>query len=418
MLVNCIYKFIQNVVFSVKNSPNGKHKTVTILGLKIKIKKKILIPNYNEIQIVKNRIVFNNFNGKGFGCNPKYIAAEIIRQKLPYELIWLLEDNVENNLPDEVKAMSFYSQKAMECVASAKFIISNCRMNFYIGSGIIKKTKQKYIQTWHGCLAFKKIEKDLELNKAYENYLNFAKIDSEYMDCLISPSKFDTKTLKNCFYFDGEFLEVGYPRNDIFFYSAEEKNKIKDKVHEILNISKDKKIVLYAPTFRDNTNLSVYKFDDMKLIETLNKKYNSDFILVTRLHPNILSLTEGMKQLYPKAVNASLYADIQELLLSTDVFITDYSSCIWDFANSKKPAFVLAKDIEMYKKERDFYIDIYSMPFSVAQTEDELFNNIANFDKDKYVAKLDSFNEQRGSFDDGNASKRIVEIIKQGMEEQ
>ena len=407
---------IQNI-FSIKNSHNKKHKVITLLGIQLKIPRKLFLKKYSKLPIINNRIVFDNFNGIGYGCSPKYIAEEILKQNLPYELIWLVKDTTINNIPKGIKPVYFYSNDAMKYMSSAKFIIANCRRNYFIDKGFIKKDKQYYIQTWHGCLAFKKIEKDIEHNKTYENYLKAAKIDSKYMNYLVSPSEFDTKILKNCFYFDGEYLEVGYPRNDLFFYNDEEKNKIKNKVYDVLNIPKNKKMVLYSPTFRDSRCLDVYKFDTEKLIRTLNAKYNEDFVLVTRLHPNMQYKTYEMSVLFLNAINASSYDDIQELLLAADVLITDYSSCIFDFCLGLKPAFVFATDIKEYEQERSFYLDIHSMPFPVAQTEEELFNNISNLNESKYKTELSVFLEQRGSFDNGNAAKKIVEIIKEKIKE-
>ena len=124
-----------------------------------------------------------------------------------------------------------------------------------------------------------------------------------------------------------------------------------------------------------------------------------------------------MSALFPNAINASSYDDIQELLLATDVLITDYSSCIFDFCLGLKPAFVFAKDIKEYEQERGFYLDIHSMPFPIAQTEEELFYNISNLDENKYKTELEKFLNKRGSFDNGNASKNIVEIIKKRIKE-
>lgn len=408
-----LLKFFKKI-FELKNSSDKRHKIITILGIRLKIKKKSLSKSTIR-PIVANRIVFDNFMGKGFGCNPKYIAKEIMEQKLPYEIIWLVKDKTNDNLPKGIKTVNYYSKQAFDYITTSKFIVSNCRLNYFINNGFVKRDNQYYIQTWHGGLAFKKIEKDIEHNKCYNNYLKAAKLDSKYINYLISPSKFDTEILKNCFYYDGEIIEVGYPRNDIFFYDNKEKNKIKNKVYKALNIFENKKIILYAPTFRDNSSLEVYRFNANSLLEILNRKYGSDFVLVVRLHPNIRDKFHEFSVTFQNSVDASLYDDIQELLLVTDVLITDYSSCVWDFCLKMKPAFIFAKDVKEYEQERGFYLPIDNMPFPVARTEDELFDNIINFDEEKYNRELTTFIKQRGCFDSGIASKEIVEIIKGKM---
>ena len=363
--------------------------------------------------VKKPIIVFSSFSGKGYGLNPKYIAEEILKQKLPYRLVWLLENNIPAiNIPSKIKIVKFKPKRSIKWLKKADVWIFNNRNKKLIEHGLIKDEKQLYIQTWHGSLGFKKIEKDIEQNKNYEGYLKAAKIDSKMIDYLLSPSAFDTKCLKNCFYYDGKIIEVGYPENDIFFYPTIQKEKIISKVKKNYNISDDKKIVLYAPTFRDSHNIDIYNINTNKIISTLKDKFNSEWVFIKKLHPNLLKENAKFNQI--DSINATDYPDLQELLLASDILITDYSSAIWNFCLQDKPAFIYAPDIEMYTRERDFYIPIYDMPFEIAQTIDELIEKVKKSNIDDYILKIHDFMKKRkGHFDKGKASENVVQIIKE-----
>ncbi|MBM6839815.1 CDP-glycerol glycerophosphotransferase family protein, partial [Clostridium saudiense] len=107
------------------------------------------------------------------------------------------------------------------------------------------------------------------------SYVKFAKKDSKNADLFISNSKFNTNMYKRAFWYDGEILECGVPRNDLLFNNIEE---TKRKVKSFFNIANNKKIVMYAPTFRKDNNLEVYKFDYEKCIEEFNKKFSKEYV--------------------------------------------------------------------------------------------------------------------------------------------
>ena len=371
----------------------------------------------NTGNVVNNKIVFSNFNKGGYGDSPKYIAEEILRQNLGYELVWLVKDpkKDKDKFPKEIKLVKYNSKNAVKELQTAKIWVSNTRFNRYIKKGLLKKNEQTYIQTWHGSLGIKKIEKDLS-DATHANYKKFSQKDSQMTDYLISPSNFDTQTLKNCFWFNKTFLTFGYPRNDLFFLPENLKSKKIKRIKEVLNIPQDKKIILYSPTFRDSKKLDVYDIDLKRVQDALQAKYGCEFISLVRLHPHLNNKSKQLTEKYPNTINATTYPDIQELLLISDILITDYSSSIFDFMLMRKPAFFYAKDIEEYTKERGFYIDLEKMPFPVAYNNDNMVNLIENFNETDYQQKLQTFMDERICYDNGNASKKCVELIKEKIE--
>ena len=115
-------------------------------------------------------------------------------------------------------------------------------------------------------------------------------------------------------------------------------------------------------------------------------------------------------------IDATGYGDIQELMLVTDVGLTDYSSWIFDYILLRRPGFILAEDAETFEKNRSFYYPLESTPFPIAKTSGELAENITAFDETKYAADVDQFLKDRGCIEDGHASERIVEKIKELMD--
>ena len=164
----------------------------------------------------QRKIVFVNFAGRGYGDSPKYIADEILRQKLPYDLVWL-SYNMNNTFPEGIRKVKFYSFKSRYELATARIIISNVKgkLPYY------KKRSQYYIQTWHGGFGVKYIEKDAE-QYLTKKYVRDSKYDSSITDLILSGSEFQTKVIQDSFWYNGEIFKKGVPRNDIFFNRSEE----------------------------------------------------------------------------------------------------------------------------------------------------------------------------------------------------
>lgn len=370
----------------------------------------------NTGKVVNNKIVFSNFNKGGYGDSPKYIAEEILRQNLDYDLVWLVKDpqKAKDKFPKGIRLVKYNSKDAVKELQTAKVWVSNTRFNRYIKKGLTKKNEQTYIQTWHG-VAIKKIEKDLS-DATHANYKKFAQKDSQITDYLIAPNNYNAKIMKDCFWFDKTFLPIGYPRNDIFLLPEELKNERIKIIKEKLNIPQDKKVLLYAPTFRDSKKLDVYDIDLERVQDVLKAKYGCEYISLVRLHPHLMKKSNQLTEKYPNTINATTYPDMQELLLISDILITDYSSSIFDFMLMRKPIFFYANDFEAYTKEREFYIDLKQTPFPVAYNNNDMTDIIQNFNEADYQKELQTFMDECVCYDDGNASKKCVELIKEKIE--
>lgn len=356
-------------------------------------------------KINNKKILFDNFLGKGFGDNPKYIAEQFLNSD--FNLVWLVSD-LRTEMPPKIKKVKYGSLTHIYELATSKFWIDNVKHSLKIK----KRTGQIYIQTWHGGLGLKKIEKSVE-NKLDPGYVKQSKSDSKLIDVFLSDCDFFTNKIIPDFWYNGKVLHSGFPRNDVFF---RENSFIRNKVYSYFGIkSKKKKIVLYAPTFRNDHNTDVYNFNYMKVLNTCRKKFNEDYVIVIRLHPNVSSKGNFIK--YDESViDGTNYPDMQELLAASDILISDYSSCMFDFMLKNGKTFIFARDYLEYKKnEREFLFDIKQLPFPFATCERELINNIENFDNTKFMNSCNAFLKDKGLIENGSSSKNVADFIKKSV---
>lgn len=360
--------------------------------------------------VQRNKVVFLNYDGKGYGDNAKYIAEEIMRQNVPCRMVWLVRDGFY--VPKGIKKVNIDGLAAFYVLSTAKIIISNCKCNIPFNYVTRKKKNQYYLQTWHGDFGPKYIEKEIE-DTFSPDYIVTSKADSAATNAVLSGNKFFSTVLKESFWLPEhcEILEYGVPRNDIYFKGDELKSRLKRQY----GFSQDDRILLYAPTFRDDFDLSCYRIDFDRLRAVLSRLGKEAWKIVVRLHPNIASKTE-LFEYNENIIDGSKISDQQELCLVSDCLITDYSSIMADFMLMRKPVFLFATDLEKYSNKesgrglRDFY---FELPFGLGRNQEELESHIIAFDKDIYDRKLDAFmRKYYCTFDDGHASERVVNHLK------
>ena len=170
------------------------------------------------------------------------------------------------------------------------------------------------------------------------------------------------------------------------------------------------KVVLYAPTFRDDFRTDVYNLDLALVSKSLSDRLGGEWRILVRLHPNVMK--ENIVKLTPDSIDVTSYPDMQELLLVADVLITDYSTIIYDMAIMRKLILLYAPDLDDYKNNRGLKPIYFNLPSRINQSNDELMEYICRLDLDEYKKRLDEFLSHVQIFDDGKASQRVVERIK------
>ena len=366
-----------------------------------KVLRKIMLKN---TKIDPKKVIFITFQGK-YTCNPKAIAEEFIRRNSDYKLVWVVrkEDLKERDkFPSELKLVVRESLEFYKELASSKFIIENANDTVYMKYN--KRPGQVIIQTWHGSLGFKRLDK-------VKNEAWVAKADElgNETDFIVSNSEFENMVYRTSYWENTEILEYGHARNDMLLNKTKY-NKMNKKVREYYNIDKNTKILLYAPTFRDDFSADTYNLDYAKLLDALKEKFGGNWVIMVRFHFKLRNV-DFSDDLTDNIINATDYYDMQELLCAADIGITDYSSWLCDFVLTEKPGFIYCNDMDKYVDERGFYYPLSETPFPVSKTNDELEKNILNFDIKKYEKQRQSFLKKRGCYEKGNASKRIVDKI-------
>lgn len=359
-------------------------------------------------QVKKGRVMCWAYNFKQYSCNPRYLTEYLLKNNPEFEIYWVFRKKVDiSGIDSRIKCIRFRSLEYYKLVNSAEFFITNSRTDPY-RIYWHKRPGQKYLMLWHGGVALKKIEKDAEEKLGY-SYVQKSKIDSKVCDLMTSSCRYQTDLMENKFWYSGEILKKGIPRNDIFF-DMEQRASLNAKVRKLYSISSGDKIVMYAPTFRRGNDLSPYSINWDKVIPELEKVFGGVQVRVlVRLHPNLIGKvdTSGLVA-YEKVTDATLYHDMQELLCVSDMLITDYSSAMFDFAMLERPCLLYATDIEKY--DRGYYFRFDELPFPLARTQEELLSNLASFDRSEYDNRVTTFFDTNiGIYDDGHASEAIAE---------
>lgn len=366
---------------------------------------------YKNKPIQSNKIIIDNFIGKGLGGNLKYIVEALLKVNSNLDIVWEVSDkNIK--LPVGIRKVKYNSPRALKELLTAKVWIDNVKNSYKPD----KRKDQFYLQTWHAGLGLKASEKQIE-NVLSPKYVTAAKRDAAMTNLMLSDSDWTTDIYENWFWYSGPISKTGFPRNDVLI---EQPADISKKVRSSFGLNEDTKLVLYAPTFRDvNSSLDIYKFDFVKIIAALESKFGSDYVVLIKLHPNVANLLNesNLYNFNSRLKNASFYPDMQELIVACDCLITDYSSCMFDAIIAKKKVFLLAKDLDEFKsKDRNLLFDIKKdLPFSFSNDEDELIKNINSFDDKKYKSDIADFSKEVGLYEDGHASERVAKIILKEM---
>lgn len=371
-------------------------------------------------KIQNNKIVFMTYNN-GYICNPKYIAEEIIRRNLDWELVWITpRKGAEVYLPEPIQCVRRESFEAYMQMATAKVWIDNAVNFFWIP--VAKKKGQYLFETWHGSMGLKRIDKDSVLNK---RWVKSAKKYIKNTDFCISNSKFEDEVFRTTYWPNTELLHYGHPRNDILFLDRQSDRycEIREKVAEFfaergVSLKADDHYVLYAPTWRDDGRTDCFNVDFKRLLFALEEKYGGTWKVLLRLHfhdrMNSIAIDRTLRD---RVIPATEYPDMQELMLVSDIGISDYSSWVCDFVLTRRPVFIYATDLESYNTERGLYYKLETTPFPIATNNDELIQNVQEFDAEKYDQGCTEFLKDKGCFEDGHASERVVDKILELMEQ-
>lgn len=361
----------------------------------------------------KNFVIFESFHGKQYSDSPRAIYEYLKEHAPEYELVW----SADRRHTDYFKAKHVpyirrFSIRWLFAMTRAKYWVTNARLPLWIP----KPRGTVYLQTWHGT-PLKRLAADMDEvhmpGTNIEKYkANFTKEASKW-DYLVSPNAYSSEIFRRAFRFNKEMIESGYPRND-YLFQADDPSFV-EALKERLQLPQDKKIILYAPTWRDNQfyGRGRYKFGMELELDKLKEAFGETHIILLRMHYLVadqLDLT-GYEDF---VFDYSDHEDIRDLYVAADMLITDYSSVFFDYANLRRPMLFFVYDIDDYRDNlRGFYFDFEkSAPGPLVKTTEELISEMKKLETEGYDPDENAaFYERFCYLEDGEAAKRVVETV-------
>lgn len=356
-------------------------------------------------------IFFESFFGKSYTGNPKYLYEAMLEMGMDkeYTFVWAYSGEDKDIIPgNPIIVDRFEPGDYYKYLALSKYWINNIIFPIHT-----KRPGNVYLQTWHGT-PLKKLGYDITIPgpevQGRENFYN----ESRNWDYLISSNPYSTEIFRRAFKYDEEVLEDGYPINDIFFKDNTEFVKnLKSK----LGIDENKKIILYAPTWKDDEqNESWQHYFNLEIdLERLYEEFSDEYVVILKMHHLVSENLRIDEKLKDFAIDLSGYDDIQELYVLSDILITDYSSVFFDYAHSRRPILFFVPDLNHYiENVRGLYLNMEKeLPGPLIKDNDELINIIKNIDEvsSEYSDKYDEFYERFCSLCKGDSAKRIIEKV-------
>ncbi len=396
--------------------------------MKQSLKKKIDFIIHRPFPIEKNTVFFQSFGGQ-YNDNLKYISESLHALKPDIHIVWAVSQDKCNisDVPDYVSCVDIDSREYVYYSCKSHVLVDNMtgirgtirREDSKVIRWLLSSKKQLNISTWHGT-PIKKIGLDMKNNAPFSAYVTSS-------DYLIAGCRYTQVHLCKAFS-PINVICCGTPRNDILVNGLTNSQKIRLKTK--LGLPADKKIVLFAPTFRDAPEYSgVYQmenFDIQRILNTLQCRFGDEWVFVFRVHHEVLKEidVEAISDKYKGVViNGNTHDDMAEYLAISDALITDYSGSVFDYALTGKPGFLFTPDKDHYlNDERGVYIPLEELPYPYAVDLNSFYQLIENYQEAEAKERIRRFNKKVGNCETGNASEflaqRVISFIETGEKEK
>ncbi|HET8615705.1 MAG TPA: CDP-glycerol glycerophosphotransferase family protein [Actinomycetales bacterium] len=360
---------------------------------------------------VRDVVLFEAWRGKSFSDSPQAVYDELRRSHPTIRCVWAVT-SLATERPRDVDVVVKGSRRYWELLARARWVVANDSLP----TSYRRRDGQSYLQTWHGT-PLKRLAFDVpELKIANRNYLKEFAVEVAQWSWLVSPNPFSTEVMRRAFRYDGPVLETGYPRNDVFYHPDVVAERVA-ATRARLDLPEGRKVVLYAPTWRDNrfTPTGQYQFDMRLNLDKLRHTIGDDWVVLIRGHHILARGVRISGDVSSFVRNVTSYPDIQDLYLVADAVVTDYSSVMFDYANTGRPMVFFTWDLESYRDElRGFYFDLEAQaPGPLVRTTEEVAEMLQTLPavQAQYAERYAAFRERFCSLEDGEASRRVVKAV-------
>ncbi|KPC82570.1 bifunctional glycosyltransferase/CDP-glycerol:glycerophosphate glycerophosphotransferase [Streptomyces sp. NRRL S-4] len=354
-------------------------------------------------------VLYSSFDGRQYSDSPRAVHEELVRRGTGVEHLWVVRDQ-QAAVPAGVRAVALHSAEWHDALARSRWIVTNTQLPDWFE----RSEGQFVVQTWHGT-PLKRIGRDLA-GTAFADaaYMESMPRRAAQWSVLVSPNRFSTPVLRRAFGHTGEVLECGYPRNDLLY--APDRAKLADAVRQALAVPDGKRVVLYAPTWREDRPRRSGRYGlDLQLdLEQARKALGDDHVLLVRRH----YLVGGSIPESDFVRDVSRHPDVAELMLISDVLVTDYSSLMFDFAQTGRPMLFHTYDLEHYRDTlRGFCFDFENRaPGPLITDSAAVVEALRDPDAATagHRAAYAAFRESFCDLDDGTAAAQVVDRMLKG----
>ena len=356
---------------------------------------------------LREAVIYTSFHGRQYSDSPRAIHEELVRRGAPLEHLWVVQDG-QCEVPASATVVRDGSREHFDALATARYVISNDHFPDWFA----RRPDQVCLQTWHGA-PLKRLGFDVTARRNQGNRFTRWEQQIENWQYVLSPNRFSTPILKRAYAVEGEMLETGYPRDDVL--AGADRDARTQELRRRLDIPDGKRTVLYAPTYRDHVYdaRGRYRLDLHLDLERLHAALGDDTVILFRKHHYIVDPVPTTPNGFVRDV--SRYPDGTELMLAADVLVTDYSSMMFDYANTGRPMLFFTYDLDAYADEiRGFYVDFTEIvPGPLLRTTDDVAEALRDLDavRASHAERYEEFTRRFCELDDGHASARVVDRL-------
>jgi len=347
--------------------------------------------------IKENQLIFNSYRGSQYACNPKYISEKLLQlYSGKFEIIWAFNEPEKFDFLKKqgIKVIKFNSFKRFYYEATSKISINN------VGSfsWLPLRKGQEHINTWHSGLDLTSCGMNEPENDKLTRYS--IGLSAKETTLFLSANRlFSEYSLQIQFNYKGTLLECGLPRSDDLinrnlFY-------LRNTIREKLQIAQDTIVIMYSPTWRYGGANAMPHMDYYMISQAMKKRFGENFVVLNRSHHLSSNTTyKGIEYV----IDVTSYPNIEELVMISDIMISDYSSVMWDGALADIAIIQYTPDAEQYDKERGFYVPIGKWCLPVAYSLMELCKIIQEINLDTCKSNSKNLLKTVGSLETGEAS--------------
>ena len=380
------------------------------------MRNRLMMRLYSNKKIDFDKVLFYR-SGGGYGDNPRAVAEYLHKNYPEIKLIWAYgNDYVKDTIPPYVHAVKFESNEYLREITTAGAWVCST----ILPTGTIKRKGQLYIQTWHGDKGFKKFARDAtsDLKQLSDSTSGREIVEQKICDYFLTGAKWFIPKIRSAIGYRGAIIAHGLPRNDCLFNIDP---NLCSEIRKKLDIPENVKLLIYAPTFRDHEKSHEIVDSDINLpaiVKSLEQKTCESWICLLRAHGG-QKLMYNIEDRKNQFVDVTSYPDMADLILISDMMITDYSSCAGDFALKDKFVLLYQDDIASYTgKDRTLYFNMEDTPYYIAHNTTEALNIINNIDEEKIVENCKAIRGFYQVCETGSSCKEVVEIIIKNREKQ